>query len=320
MDLQSILNPLGVDPLALVPTAPSSDALLDAASRFPGGPVALVFVLFWSPWMAAIGIPAGLLLARHAGINPAVTIGLYALSDVMGAMVTHPTYALLRKYGSRSRILSKIGRVYLKIAMFGVRMPRLEDVQNGPMLPALFRIGVISFGFDIYHGGMVIAGLPVPRLLGWLAALIGDLLWFSVLMATNSAAAAVIQDDRTVAFVTIAAMLIIPKVAEWIFPALRMPDERAKAEGSATAVGTLAVSGTPPLALAYASTGTGGGATVASREVTPTASRATRATGSRPRPRATTETPPPRSPKRRANQSRTGPSDLPTSRRGIVRP
>lgn len=315
MDLQSILNPLGVDPLALMPTAPGADALLDAASRFPGGPVALVFVLFWSPWMAAIGIPAGLLLARHAGINPAVTIGLYALSDVMGAMVTHPTYAIIRKYGSRSRILSKLGRIYLKVAMFGVRMPRLEDVQNGPMLPALFRIGVIAFGFDIYHGGMVVAGLPVPRLLGWLAALIGDMIWFGVLMATNSAAAAVIQDDKTVAIVTIVAMLVIPKVAEWIFPALRMPDDRTTRAATGTVVGTAP---TPALSLALAAAGAAGGPTAALREGGRTDEA--HAGASSPRLNARGGSPQPRTRKRRANQPRSAPSGSQASRPGTGRP
>jgi hypothetical protein len=315
MDLQSILNPLGVDPLALMPTAPGADALLEAASRFPGGPVALVFVLFWSPWMAAIGIPAGLLLARHAGINPAVTIGLYALSDVMGAMVTHPTYAIIRKYGSRSRILSKLGRIYLKIAMFGVRMPRLEDVQNGPMLPALFRIGVIAFGFDIYHGGMVVAGLPVPRLLGWLAALIGDMIWFGVLMATNSAAAAVIQDDKTVAIVTIVAMLVIPKVAEWIFPALRMPDNRAT--GPAAVPGP--AGGTAPaLSLAFATTAVGQTSTIASQGVGLPGGAA--AAESSPRRNARGAPPQPRTRKRQANQPRTAPSGSQSFRPGTGRP
>lgn len=292
MDLLALLNPLGIDPLVLVPTAPTAGALLEVASRFPGGPIALVFVLFWSPWMAAIGIPAGLLLARHAGINPAVTFGLYAVSDVMGAMVTHPMYALARRFGSRSRILSKIGRVYLRIAMFGVRMPRVEDVRNGPMLPALFRIGVIAFGFDIYHGGMVVAGLPVPRLLGWTAALIGDLIWFATLMVTNSAAAAVIEDDRAVAFVTIAAMIVIPKVAERVFPALRMPDDRAAKASSGTATVPGSVAGVdhvgtpePALAIAGASSGQVRGPGTSGAVPSAASRRRTRSRGAPPRPR-----------------------------------
>lgn len=260
---------------------------MDAAERFPGGPVALVFVLFWSPWMAAIGIPAGLILARHAGINPFVTFGLYAVTDIMAAMITHPLYAVIKRYGGRVGFLRTIGRWYVRLAMIGAKPPSIDDVRNGPIWPALFRIGVVAFGFDIYHGGMVIAGLPVPRLLGWAAALAGDLIWFGVLFATSTAAAAVIDSDKTVGIITVVAMVAIPKIAEWIFPALRGSTERAKIPASSSD----GVNATPALALAGSSsrkmaltgphrdavpaTGVGGGRRSAKR-----------GSGARPRPRS----------------------------------
>lgn len=251
MDLQALLNPLAINPFDLFPTSPDAGTLMDAAERFPGGPVALVFVLFWSPWMAAIGIPAGLILARHAGINPFVTFGLYALTDIMGAMITHPLYAVIKRYGGRVAFLSTIGRWYVRIAMIGAKPPRIDDVRNGPIWPALFRIGVVAFGFDIYHGGMVIAGLPVPRLLGWGAALAGDLIWFGVLFVTSTAAAAVVENDKTVGVITVVAMIAIPKIAEWIFPALRGSSVPAK--GPAPTSDGVTVS--PALAFAGSSSG-----------------------------------------------------------------
>lgn len=287
MDLQSLLNPLAINPLDLFPTSPDARTLMDAAERFPGGPVALVFVLFWSPWMAAIGIPAGLILARHAGINPFVTFGLYAVTDIMAAMITHPLYAVIKRYGGRVGFLRTIGRWYVRLAMIGAKPPSIDDVRNGPIWPALFRIGVVAFGFDIYHGGMVIAGLPVPRLLGWAAALAGDLIWFGVLFATSTAAAAVIDSDKTVGIITVVAMVAIPKIAEWIFPALRGSTERAKISASSSD----GVNATPALALAGSSsrkmaltgphrdavpaTGVGGGRRSAKR-----------GSGARPRPRS----------------------------------
>ncbi len=294
MDPQAFLNPLGVDPFALLPQNPDAGTLLEAASRFPGGPVALVFILFWSPWMAAIGIPAGLLLARHADIHPVVTFGLYAITDVLAALVTHPLYAFLKRVGQRNRILRAIGRVYLRVAMLGVRPPRIDDVRNGPILPALFRIGVIAFGFDIYHGGMVIAGLPVPRLLGWLAAIAGDLIWFATLMAANSAAAALTSDDRMVTIVTLVAMLVIPKVAERIFPALRAPAApatTATTDGTASPVtdASPGLATTPSLAMTT-------GAGIVSVGAVPVARiAATPATGAPRRKRGRGAQPPPRS-------------------------
>ncbi len=286
VDLQSLLNPLAINPFDLFPTSPDAGTLMDAAERFPGGPVALVFVLFWSPWMAAIGIPAGLILARHAGINPFVTFGLYALTDIMGAMITHPLYAVIKRYGGRVGVLRTIGRWYVRLAMIGAKPPSIDDVRNGPIWPALFRIGVVAFGFDIYHGGMVIAGLPVPRLLGWAAALAGDLIWFGVLFATSTAAAAVIDNDKTVGIITVVAMIAIPKIAEWIFPALRGNAGPAKSPPP-TSDG---VNATPALSFAGSSSGklaltgphrdpvpaTGGGGRRSAK----------RGSGARPRPRS----------------------------------
>jgi len=84
------MNPFDVfDPsAALDPTRYAGQAgaarLLQAAQRFPGGPVALVLALFFAP--LGPGVPAGVLLARHVPLTPAATFGLYALSDVIAAI------------------------------------------------------------------------------------------------------------------------------------------------------------------------------------------------------------------------------------------
>jgi hypothetical protein len=68
---------------------------------------------------------------------------------------------------------------------------------------------------------MLVNGLRVPRLLGWAAAIAGDLVWFALLLGTSIAAAAVIDDDRVVGGVVLLAMFVIPPIARRIFPALR---------------------------------------------------------------------------------------------------
>src|SRR5215467_15569887 len=77
--------------------------LLAAAQHFPGGPVALVLALFFAP--VGPGIPAGVLLARHVALAPAVTFGLYALSDVVGAIVCHPIFTFMRRHGRRVQLI-----------------------------------------------------------------------------------------------------------------------------------------------------------------------------------------------------------------------
>jgi len=167
----------------------------------------LVFALFWAP--VGPGVPAGVLLARHIPLNPAATFGLYALSDLLAALVCHPIFVLLRRHARRVRPLRWLGRRLMSVAMLGVRMPRGE----GGLASAATRIASVGFGADVYTAGMLATGLGVPRLLGWASAIAGDLVWFALLLATSLAAAAVVDDDRVVALALVAAMILIPVVA-----------------------------------------------------------------------------------------------------------
>jgi len=56
---------------------------------------------------------------------------------------------------------------------------------------------------------------------GWAAAIAGDLVWFTVLLATSLAAAAIADDDRFIGLVLLAAMILVPRLARRFVPALR---------------------------------------------------------------------------------------------------
>jgi hypothetical protein len=190
-------------------------ALLQAAEHVPGGPVVLVLALFFAP--VGPGVPAGVLLARHVPLTPVATLGLYALSDVIAAIVCHPLFALLRRHGRRVKPIRWLGRHILSLAMIGVRA-------SGEV-PALSRIATVGFGVDVYTAGMLATGLSVPRFRGWAAAITGDLLWFAVLLGTSLVAASIADDDRFIALVMIVAMIVIPRLVRRFVPALR-PDAR----------------------------------------------------------------------------------------------
>jgi hypothetical protein len=220
-----VLSPFDVfDPSAVLdPTAftgaEGASRLMQAAAQMPGGPLMLVFLLFWAP--VGPGIPAGVLLAHHLRVPPPVTFGLYALSDALAAMILHPFYSWLRTHGRRHPTIRRIGQRAFAFAMLGVRRPTAEEVQAGRLAPALFRIATVGFGVDIYTAGALASGLPIPRLPGWAAALTGDLLWFAVLLASSVAAAQFFDDDRVVSVVVIAVALLAPPLFRRIFPALR---------------------------------------------------------------------------------------------------
>jgi hypothetical protein len=188
--------------------------LVEAGQHFPGGAIGLVLALFFAP--IGPGIPAGVLLARHIALAPAATFGLYALSDLVAAIVCHPVFSLMRRHGRRAKPIRWLGRRVLSFAMIGVRAPERAGVG-----PALSRIATVGFGVDIYTAGMLATGLPVPPLPGWLSAIIGDLVWFMVLLGTSLLAAGIADDDRFIGLVMIVAMIVLPQVARKFVPALR---------------------------------------------------------------------------------------------------
>src|SRR5215510_1943526 len=96
-----------LDPSAFTGPA-GATRLMEAAAQFPGGPTGLVFALFWAP--VGPGIPAGVLLAQHLRLAPAVTFGLYALSDTLAVLLLNPIYSHLRRLGRRNPTIRKIGR------------------------------------------------------------------------------------------------------------------------------------------------------------------------------------------------------------------
>ena len=207
-----------LDPTAFT-GAEGASRLMNAAAQMPGGPLMLVFLLFWAP--VGPGIPAGVLLAHHLRIPPPLTFGLYTLSDTLAVLLLNPFYNWLRTHGRKNPTIRRIGQRALSFAMLGVRRPTPEEVREGRLAPALLRIATVGFGVDIYTAGALASGLPIPRIPGWAAALAGDLLWFAMLLGSSIVAARFVDDDRVVSVVVIAVALLAPPLLRRIFPALR---------------------------------------------------------------------------------------------------
>src|SRR5512139_3632755 len=90
-------------------------ALLEVGKSFPGGPVALVFALFWAP--VGPGIPAGVLLARHIPLHPALTFGLYAASDVLAASIFHPLFVGFKRLARQVPSVLHAANAMLRLAI-----------------------------------------------------------------------------------------------------------------------------------------------------------------------------------------------------------
>ena len=159
-----------------------------------------VLLLFCLPM--GVGVPPGVLLAQHDGLDVASTTALYVLSDVLMATVLfEPMLRLLVLASRRVPALERFGRTLL------VATTRLlpADSIAGPT-------GVVLTGF----GG----GLPFGRALGagmgyglatsWLLTMAGDLLYFTLGMASTLWFQGLFGDPRTAVLAALAVMLIVP--------------------------------------------------------------------------------------------------------------
>jgi hypothetical protein len=168
---------------------------------WPAG-VAGVFLMFVMP--LAAGIPFGVIMARDAGLSPLTTAGLYLVSDLVLAVTAEPFLALLRWLGKRVAFVGRLGHFFSR-ATDSVGLS--EGRVRGPL-------GLILFSFSISptSGRAAAAAAGHGFVSGWTLAIIGDMLFFGMLMATTLWVASVFGDSRQ----TIGAIAI----AVWVLPLL----------------------------------------------------------------------------------------------------
>jgi hypothetical protein len=159
-----------------------------------------VFLFFVLP--LAAGIPFGVIMARDAGLSPLMTAGLYLVSDLVLAVTAEPFLALLRWLGRRVAFIGRMGRFFTR-ATGSVGLS--DGNVRGPL-------GLILFSFSISptSGRAAAAAAGHGFFVGWTLAIIGDMLFFGVLMATTLWVASVFGDSRQ----TIGAVVIVA----WVVP------------------------------------------------------------------------------------------------------
>jgi hypothetical protein len=158
---------------------------------------------------------------RILRIAPAFIFALYLLADLFVVILLNPVYSFLRAQGRRNPTIRNIGRRTLAVAMIGTGRLAADEVRAGRLAPALLRIATVGFGVEVYTAGALATGLPIPRLAGWTAAMVGDLLGFALLLGSSIAAAHVFDDERATAAVVQFVALLGPPILRRTFPALR---------------------------------------------------------------------------------------------------
>jgi hypothetical protein len=159
-----------------------------------------VFLIFVS--QIGAGIPLGVIKARDAGLSPFFTALLYVASDIVLAVTMEPILALLRWVGKRVEFVGRIGN---RLARFSGAAGLQQGGVRGPL-------GLILFSFSVSpsagRAASVAAGYGFIS--GWTLAIIGDMGYFGLVMASTLWISSVFGDDR----LAVGAVLI----GTWLLP------------------------------------------------------------------------------------------------------
>jgi len=161
-----------------------------------------VFLVFVT--QIGAGIPLGVLMARNAGIPPVAMAGLYLASDVVLAVTMEPILALLRWLGRRVEFLGRLGN---RLSRFSGAAGLQGGGVRGPL-------GLILFSFSVSPTAGRAASEAAGHgfVSGWTLAIIGDMAYFALVMASTLWVSSLFGDDR----LTIGAVLL----ATWLVPML----------------------------------------------------------------------------------------------------
>ena len=177
------------------------------------------FLLFLFP--IGGGIPTGVLVARAGGVSPPITALLYFFSDVIMAFTTEPMLIFLRWLGKR---VPPIGRLGDRLARFTGQTGLRDGGKRGPL-----GLILVSLTLDPTAGRAAAAAAGHGFVPGWTLAIIGDMIYFVLLMVSTLWVSSVVGDDR----VTLGAVLL----AMWLVPFLiRRWRSRAAAEARPASV------------------------------------------------------------------------------------
>jgi hypothetical protein len=180
-------------------------ALLDPSAPLPHGwPVGALgaFLLFCVP--IGGGIPAGVLMARNAGVSPPAMATLYFLSDIVLAFTFEPILLVVTWLG---RWVSPLARVADWIRSLARRASGAPTGARGPL-----GLILVAFGVDPMTGRAAAKAAGHGFLPGWAIAITGDMIYFVVLMASTLWLQGVLGDERVTMGAVLLVMLVLPSL------------------------------------------------------------------------------------------------------------
>jgi hypothetical protein len=148
------------------------------------------------------GIPAGVILARNRAIDWREMEILYLISDVILACIFEPLMLFIIK---KSRSIPRLAQA---TAAMGAAMKKTTDLYGTTGGP--FTLILIAFGVDPMTGRAAAHAAGHGFLSGWTLAITGDMIYFTLIMASTLWLNSILGDGRVTTVVIMVLMFVVP--------------------------------------------------------------------------------------------------------------
>jgi len=159
-----------------------------------------IFLLFTIP--VGGGIPAGVVLAKARGVGWLTMTLLYLVSDILLAFLFEPMM-LLYVYASKHF-------EFLKKFSAAIKKSMHRTISGFGSSPGPIMLITIAFGVDPMTGRAAALAAGHNFLTGWAIAIIGDMIFFGVVMTSTLWLNEVLGDGSMAALIIMILMLGIP--------------------------------------------------------------------------------------------------------------
>lgn len=154
------------------------------------------------------GIPGGVLLAKDKGMSVPLMFFLYFLSDLILACIFEPLMLLGIKYCKNNERFEKIG--------YAFKLSLLKMFEYYGHAQGHLALVIMAFGVDPMTGRAIAKLAGHGFIVGWMIAITGDMLYFSVILASTLWLKGIVDDGRVVMAVILLGMLGIPPLIRLI--------------------------------------------------------------------------------------------------------
>lgn len=159
-----------------------------------------ILVLFLVP--IGGGIPAGVVIAQKYGVTWPATAFLYLISDIILACAFEPLMLLFIK---KSKTVPSVAKVKTELAKTTTHL-----ISNYVVHPGPFNLVMLTFGTDPMTGRALAKMYGRGFLAGWTLVIIGDMLFFAVIMASTIWLNSILGDGTWTAIIITVLIVVVP--------------------------------------------------------------------------------------------------------------